>query len=566
MTQLNEMPTRRDRGDGSRTSCRRSWRSPRRDRSSSTCGPRGAVRAARSVRSSSRWPRSDGGEFLLAKLDVDANPYTAGQFGVQSIPTVIAFKDGRPVDGFVGAIPEPMVREFVGKLLPTEADREAEEAFVEEQEGDLDDAETKYREALEADPKNRDARLGLGRVLVETMRDDEARETLMPLLPDAEAERFPRAARGALVGERAGGRDARVREAPRRQGLVPTRRWTGCSARCATTRTRGRRWSRSSPCSATTTHSSPSTGAASRTPCTDAGGSSTGSASSGTRTRRRTTRLPRTRSRIPSAPPRGARSSSRRCPEPPALVLDAGAGTGALSLLAAELGYDVTALDLSSGMLAEAERKAADRGLDGRMRFVVGSVTEPPERPLRRRDRATRALDRSRLPSPRFARGATWLAGSSCSRVSGGRRRSATAPAPRSPRRSVSRCGRRRTTTRPIRPTSSRRSRSRRCRRRDPSSTPSHEAGWHRRADQAVARRRVGRDPARAVAARLARAPPPLRAGRRRVTRHRTEHTNTSVRYGIDTRSRPVRSGSVSSSSVTSRTTSARSSGGALAT
>jgi putative thioredoxin len=131
-----------------------------------------------------------GGEFLLAKLDVDANPYTAGQFGVQSIPTVIAFKDGQPVDGFIGAIPEPMVREFVGKLLPSEADREAQEALEDERDGDLDDAETKYREALEADPNNRDARLGLGRVLVDTNRDDEARQTLMPLLPDAEADRL----------------------------------------------------------------------------------------------------------------------------------------------------------------------------------------------------------------------------------------------------------------------------------------------------------------------------------------------------------------------------------------
>jgi putative thioredoxin len=121
---------------------------------------------------------------------VDANPYTAGQFGVQSIPTVIAFKDGQPVDGFIGAIPEPMVREFVGKLLPSEADREAQEALEDERDGDLDDAETKYREALEADPKNRDARLGLGRVLVDTNRDDEARQTLMPLLPDAEADRL----------------------------------------------------------------------------------------------------------------------------------------------------------------------------------------------------------------------------------------------------------------------------------------------------------------------------------------------------------------------------------------
>lgn len=131
-----------------------------------------------------------GGEFLLAKLDVDANPYTAGQFGVQSIPTVVAFKDGKPVDGFVGAIPEPMVKEFIDKILPTEADHEAQEALEEELEGDLDDAETRYREALEAEPDNRAARLGLGRVLAETGRDAEAREMLMPLLPDPEAERL----------------------------------------------------------------------------------------------------------------------------------------------------------------------------------------------------------------------------------------------------------------------------------------------------------------------------------------------------------------------------------------
>lgn len=130
-----------------------------------------------------------GGAFLLAKLDVDANPYTAGQFGVQSIPTVIAFRDGRPVDGFVGALPEPMVNQFVDQLLPTEADLGAREALEEELEGDLTDAEAKYREVLGSDPGNRDARLGLGRVLAETGRESEARETLMPLLPDAGAER-----------------------------------------------------------------------------------------------------------------------------------------------------------------------------------------------------------------------------------------------------------------------------------------------------------------------------------------------------------------------------------------
>jgi SAM-dependent methyltransferase len=67
-------------------------------------------------------------------------------------------------------------------------------------------------------------------------------------------------------------------------------------------------------------------------------------------------------------------------PEPPGRVLDAGAGTGSLSLLAAELGHLVTALDLSSEMLVRAERKAAERGLE--LDIVVGSVDGPPPGPF----------------------------------------------------------------------------------------------------------------------------------------------------------------------------------------
>ena len=69
-------------------------------------------------------------------------------------------------------------------------------------------------------------------------------------------------------------------------------------------------------------------------------------------------------------------------PGPGSKVLDVGAGTGALSVLAAELGYEVTALDLSTGMLGRAELKAKERGVDERMRFVVGSGTEPPDGPF----------------------------------------------------------------------------------------------------------------------------------------------------------------------------------------
>lgn len=70
----------------------------------------------------------------------------------------------------------------------------------------------------------------------------------------------------------------------------------------------------------------------------------------------------------------------RHLPEPPASVLDVGAGTGAIGLLAAELGYEVTALDLSPNMLARATRKAEARGL--RIRTIVGAATEPPDGPF----------------------------------------------------------------------------------------------------------------------------------------------------------------------------------------
>ena len=70
----------------------------------------------------------------------------------------------------------------------------------------------------------------------------------------------------------------------------------------------------------------------------------------------------------------------RALPEAPATVLDVGAGTGAMSLLAAELGYAVTALDLSPGMLSEARRKANEQGAE--VEFVVGASTEPPQGPF----------------------------------------------------------------------------------------------------------------------------------------------------------------------------------------
>jgi putative thioredoxin len=135
------------------------------------------------------------GAFLLAKLDVDANPMVAKALGVQSIPTVVAFSNGEPVNGFVGAYPEEAVNQFVDLIVPTEAELDVEVAQAEAEAGDLPGAEQDFRDALAKDPQSRDAAVGLGKILVERGDLQEARGLLGPLVPDTEAERLLAAAR-----------------------------------------------------------------------------------------------------------------------------------------------------------------------------------------------------------------------------------------------------------------------------------------------------------------------------------------------------------------------------------
>ena len=105
------------------------------------------------------------GAFVLAKINVDENPEVAAEFGIRSIPAIKAFRDGEVFDEFVGALPEPALRQFVKRILPTEADRSATEGRSAESRGDTAAAETFYRRALEGDPNHPAARVGLGRLL-----------------------------------------------------------------------------------------------------------------------------------------------------------------------------------------------------------------------------------------------------------------------------------------------------------------------------------------------------------------------------------------------------------------
>ena len=151
------------------------------------------------------------GRFLLAKLDADKVPQIAQQlsqmFGVRSIPFCVMFAGGQPVDGFVGAIPEPQIREFLDKHVPGEEELAAADDVEEAQDlmasGDTDAALAKLQEALAINPANDDARFDYVRLLIGSGHLQEAEAALQPALVQIPVQlRFEAMAtwRDALVG------------------------------------------------------------------------------------------------------------------------------------------------------------------------------------------------------------------------------------------------------------------------------------------------------------------------------------------------------------------------------
>jgi putative thioredoxin len=130
------------------------------------------------------------GKVVLAKLDTDANQRIAAAFQIQGIPAVKAFKDGRVVNEFVGAIPPPRVEEFFDTLVPSEAEELT-------QAGD----EASLRRAVELDPSRSDARLKLARLLRERDEDDEALELLESAVGNFAAEGLAARIRREQAGE-----------------------------------------------------------------------------------------------------------------------------------------------------------------------------------------------------------------------------------------------------------------------------------------------------------------------------------------------------------------------------
>ncbi|MCB2107666.1 MAG: co-chaperone YbbN, partial [Rhodobacteraceae bacterium] len=130
--------------------------------------------------------RQYGGKVKLVKVNVDDNQQLAMQFRVQSIPAVYAFKDGRPVDGFMGALPESQLKQFFEKLTgrggnPIDEALAAADEMVAQ--GDHDSALDIYQSILEQDPSHAKALGGALKVYMAMGQDDVARQ-MIDGLPD----------------------------------------------------------------------------------------------------------------------------------------------------------------------------------------------------------------------------------------------------------------------------------------------------------------------------------------------------------------------------------------------
>lgn len=129
--------------------------------------------------------REAGGKVKLVKMNIDEHPQIAGQLGVQSIPAVFAFVNGQPVDGFMGALPETQIRQFIEKLGGGGGDavKEALDAASQAREaGDNQAALQIYGAILQQDPENADV-LGQAATVLYDMGDKDQAEQLLERVP-----------------------------------------------------------------------------------------------------------------------------------------------------------------------------------------------------------------------------------------------------------------------------------------------------------------------------------------------------------------------------------------------
>jgi putative thioredoxin len=146
--------------------------------------------------------RAQNGKVKLVKINVDENQTLASQLRVQSLPTVYAFRDGRPLDGFMGAQPESAVKAFVDRLLGEEAATDAaaavEAADKALEAGDLQGAAEVYAAVLQEDPQNVAALAGLARCYLKSGDVARAEQTIGLVPPDKRETAVVASVRAAL--------------------------------------------------------------------------------------------------------------------------------------------------------------------------------------------------------------------------------------------------------------------------------------------------------------------------------------------------------------------------------
>ena len=135
------------------------------------------------------------GKVLLVKVDIDQNKMLASQMRVQSVPTVYGFFQGRPVDGFQGAIPGSEIKGFIDRLIAMAGQNAGPEQGIEEfvaaatnafEAGDVTAAAQIYAQILQIDQTNADALIGLARCHVALGDFDQARQTLEMVAPEGQ--------------------------------------------------------------------------------------------------------------------------------------------------------------------------------------------------------------------------------------------------------------------------------------------------------------------------------------------------------------------------------------------
>jgi putative thioredoxin len=149
------------------------------------------------------------GKFVLAKLNTDEHPSLAAEFGIRGIPNVKAFKDGKVVDEFTGALPELQVRRFVARLVPTPAETLRAEARALLAADETENALAKLDAAVQLEPANDAVLFDRAEALARLARNDEARAALDRLsIPAQEDDRVKQlrarldfAERGASVAD-----------------------------------------------------------------------------------------------------------------------------------------------------------------------------------------------------------------------------------------------------------------------------------------------------------------------------------------------------------------------------